>query len=453
MSNPLETTALEQRAQDLVEKAMTAGADAADAVVVRSVSLSADARLGKVEELQRSESDDLSLRVFIGKQVAAVSGNDFSHTDQLVERAVAMARVAPEDPFAGLADAADLADPADLAGRTGALDLLDDHQPTSEALSERALRAEEAMLAQPGVTNSGGASAGWGLGGMVLATSNGFSGTYLGSHHSTSATAVAGEGTAMERDYEYSSVVHYSDLESAESIGEQAAKRAVARLNPRKVDSTVGTIVYAPRCSRSLLGHLTGAINGASIARQTSFLKDKLGEKIFRDGILVHDDPGRRRGLRSRPFDGEGVGCDPLTLVADGVLQTWLLDNASARELGLKTNGRAMRSGSSSRPGTTNLALAPGDQSPEDLISGIEKGLFVTDLIGHGGDLITGDYSRGAAGFWIENGELQFAVSEVTIAGNLKDIFARMIPADDFQYRFGMDAPTIVVEGLTIAGR
>lgn len=447
MSNSLDTSTLQDRAQALVEKATAAGADAADAAVVRSVSLSADARLGKIEELQRSESDDLSLRVFVGKQVASVSGNDFSNTDQLVERAVAMARVAPEDPYAGLADDADLA-PGDRD-----LDLLDHFQPSSEALSERALKAEEAMLAQSGVTNSGGASAAWGLGGMVLVTSNGFSGTYIGSQHSTSATAVAGEGTSMERDYDYSSVVHDEDLDAPEEIGERAAKRAVARLNPRKVESTVGAIVYAPRCSRSLLGHLAGAINGASIARQTSFLKEKLGEKIFSDGIIIRDDPTRKRGLRSRPFDGEGVRCNPLTLVADGVLKTWLLDNASARELGLKTNGRGMRSGSSSRPGTTNLALAPGGQSPEDMVSGIERGLFVTDLIGHGGNLITGDYSRGAAGFWIENGELTFPVSEVTIAGNLSDMFARMIPADDFKYRFGMDSPTILVDGLTIAGR
>lgn len=447
MSNPLDTSTLQDRAQALVEKATAAGADAADAAVVRSVSLSADARMGKIEELQRSESDDLSLRVFVGKQVASVSGNDFSNTDQLVERAVAMAKVAPEDPYAGLADNADLA-PGDRD-----LDLIDNFQPSSEALSERALKAEEAMLAQTGVTNSGGASAAWGLGGMVLVTSNGFSGTYLGSQHSTSATAVAGEGTLMERDYDYSSVVHDEDLEAPEEIGERAAKRAVARLNPRKVESTVGAIVYAPRVSRTLLGHLAGAINGASIARQTSFLKDKLGEKIFGDGIIIRDDPTRKRGLRSRPFDGEGVRCNPLTLVADGVLKTWLLDNAAARELGLTTNGRGMRSGSSTRPGTTNLALAPGDQSPEDLVSGIERGLFVTDLIGHGGNLITGDYSRGAAGFWIENGELTFPVSEVTIAGNLTDMFARMIPADDFKYRFGMDSPTILVDGLTIAGR
>jgi len=447
VSNPLDISALEDRARDLVEQARKAGADAADAVVVRSVSLSAQARLGKIEELQRSESDDLSLRVFIGKQVASVSGNDFSNAGQFVERALAMAKVAPEDPFAGLAESGDLAiGDADL-------DLLDSTQPASEALSERALRAEAAMLAQSGVSNSGGASAGWGLGGMVLATSNGFSGTYLGSHHSTSATAVAGEGTGMERDYEFSSVVYEADLTGPEEIGERAAKRALARLNPRKVDSTTGAVVFAPRVSRTVLGHLAGAINGSAIARQTSFLKDKLGEKIFAAGIVIRDDPTRRRGLRSRPFDGEGVRCAPLTLVEDGVLQTWLLDSGSARELGLKTNGRAMRSGSTSHPGTTNIALAPGAVSPEDMVAGIEKGLFVTDLIGHGGNLITGDYSRGAAGFWIENGKIQFPVAEVTIAGNLADIFARLVPADDFTYRYGMDAPTLMVDGLTIAGR
>lgn len=447
MSDPLDTSTLEDRARQLVDKACAAGADAADAVVVRSVSQSADARLGKIEEMQRAESDDLSLRVFVGKQVASVSGNDFAAMDQIVDRALAMARVAPEDPYAGLLDAADLVD------EKADLDLLDSGQPNGEALAERALETETIMLEQEGVANSGGASAGWGVGGMVLATSGGFSGTYLGSRFSLSATAIAGEGTGMERDYDFSSAVYEADLDAPETIGKRAAERAVARLGARKIESTKGAVVFAPRCARSLLGHLAGAINGASIARGTSFLKDRLGERVFAEGVFIHDDPERRRGLRSRPFDGEGARCGAMTLIADGVLKTWLLDGASARELGLKTNGRAMRSGSTSRPGTTNLSLAPGTESPEALIAGVSRGLYVTDLIGHGVNLVTGDYSRGAAGFWIEDGELREPVAEVTIAGNLTDIFSRMVPANDFKYRFGTDAPTVLVEDLTIAGR
>ena len=448
MSNPVDISSLGDRAAELVEKARAAGADAADAAVVRSVSLSAQARLGKIEELQRSESDDLSLRVFVGKQVASVSGNDFAAADKLVERAIAMARLAPEDPFAGLADQAELSD-----GKGGDLDLLDTFEPDSDALGERALAAEGAMLATDGVTNSGGASASWGLGGMVLATTSGFSGTYMGSNHGTSATAVAGEGTAMERDYDFSSVVHGEDLEDPEEIGRRAAARAIARLSPQKLESGTCSVVFAPRCARSLLGHFSGAISGSAIARGTSFLKDSLGEKVFRDGIVIRDDPVRPRGLRSRPFDGEGVGCEPLYLVADGVLRLWLLDCGTARELGLKTNGRAVRSGSTNRPGTTNLSLSPGTATPQELIADIDNGFYVTDLIGHGVNLVTGDYSRGAAGFRIENGEVTYPVSEVTIAGNLSDMFARLVPANDFTYRFGTDSPTVRIDDLTVAGR
>ena len=296
-----------------------------------------------------------------------------------------------------------------------------------------------------------GASFGWIC--MVLVTSEGFSGAYLGSNHSLSMTAIAGEGTAMERDYDYSSVLHASDLDDAAAIGRNAGERAVKRVNPRKVPSGRVPIVFDPRVAGSLVSHLGSAVNGAAIARHTSFLQDKLGERLFRSEIRIVDDPLRRRGLRSRPFDAEGVAGQPMALVENGVLQSWLLDSATARELGHTTTGHAHRGVSSApSPGPTNLYLEPGPKTPQALIGEIKQGFYVADLIGMGVNFVTGDYSRGAAGFWIENGELTFPVSEVTIAGNLADMFAHLEPADDLVFRYGTNAPTVRVEGLTVAG-
>jgi len=367
---------------------------------------------------------------------------------QLAERAVAMARAAPEDPFAGLADSSRLA--RDIAE----LDLLDPDLPSVAQLEERALRAESAALAVKGVTKSGGASASAGIGGMVLVTSGGFRGAYLNSGQSVAMTAIAGAGTAMERDYDYSSALHAADLDSPEKVGRTAAERTVARLNPRKVDTKRVPVVFDRRISGSLIGHLAGAINGAAVARKTSFLKNRRGEQLFRRGISVVDDPLRRRGLRSRPFDGEGVASRSLAVVEDGVLKSWLLDSASARELGLTTTGHAQRGVSSTpSPGPSNLHLAPGDATPDALMADISEGFYVTDLIGVGVNQVTGDYSRGASGFWIENGKRAYPVSEVTIAGNLIDVFKALAPANDLEFRFGTNAPTLRVEGLTVAGR
>jgi PmbA protein len=321
-------------------------------------------------------------------------------------------------------------------------------------LEQRARTAEQAGLAVKGVSKSGGASAAAGIGGMVLATSTGFQGAYLGSSHSLSMTAIAGEGTGMERDYDYSTTPHASDLEKPEAIGRRAAERAVARLNPRKVATRKVPVVFDPRVAGTLVSHLASAINGASIARKTSFLKDKMGVKLFGDGVRIVDDPFRKRGLRSRPFDGEGIKGETLALIEDGVLQTWLLDCASARELGLATNGRAHRGVSSTpSPGTTNLYLEAGKLPPDELIADIKDGFYITDLIGMGVNGVTGDYSRGASGRWIENGKPTYPVSEVTIAGHLLDIFRNLTPADDLQFRYGVNAPTVRIEGLTVAGQ
>jgi PmbA protein len=447
MSEILDQSDLTEKAQRLVAAAKRAGADSADAVCVRGISLSVEVRLGKVEETGRSEGNDFTLRVFVGKRSATVSANVLADPNELASRAVAMAKVAPEDKYAGLA-------PKDrLATSFPDRDLLDTTIPTAKALTDLALAVEDAARAVPGITNSGGGSAGWSLGGLVLATSDGFAGEYLTSRHGFSVSAIAGEGTGMERDYDFDNKVYRADLDDPESIGRNAAHRAVRRLNPRQMPSGRATVVYDPRIATSLVGHFAGAVNGSSIARKTSFLRDKLGQQIFSPSIRISDDPTRKRGLASSSFDGEGVANGPLDIIKDGVLQTWVLDSATARELGLETNGRAARGGGNPHPGTTNLTLHPGAQSPEEMIREVGSGLYVTELIGHGASIVTGDYSRGASGFLIENGEIGAPVSEITIAGNLGDIFREMRPANDLVYRFGTNAPTIAVPGLTIAGR
>ena len=435
---------------DLLVRARRAGVDAADALLVEGASLSVAERLGRPEKLERAEGNDLGLRVFVGKRQAIVSSTDFSARalDELASRAVAMARSVPEDPFCGIAD------PAEIATEIPDLDLSDPAEPTAEALIERVRATESAARAVPGVTNSEGAEASWGRSEVALAASNGFRQGYASSQWSTSVSVVAGAGTGMERDYDFTSAVHRADLEDAETVGRRAGEKAVKRLNPRKVATAKVPVVFDPRVANGLVGHLAAAINGASIARGISFLKDKLGERVFAAGIDIVDDPHRRRGLRSRPFDGEGLANRRCLLVEDGMLKTWVLDLRSARQLGLKSTGHASR-GISSPPGpaTSNLHLAPGKLSPQALIADIASGFYCTELIGFGVNNVTGDYSRGAAGFWIENGEIAYPVSEITIAGNLKDMFLNLMPADDLAFRYGTNAPTLRIEGMTVAGR
>ncbi|WP_298369322.1 metallopeptidase TldD-related protein [Azospirillum sp.] len=434
---------------DLIAKARAAGADAADAVLFDSASVSLSQRLGATEKLERSESGDLGLRVFIGKRQAIVSSSDRSAKalGELVERAVAMARVVPEDPFAGLAD------PDQIAHSFPEIDILDPAEPDIEILMERARRAEEAALAVAGVTNSEGADAGWSRSTIAIAASNGFAGSYGVSRQSLSASVLVGTGTGMERDYDYDSKVYGADLRDAADIGREAGERAVRRLNPRRMKSGKLPVVFDPRASRGLLGHLTGAISGPSIARGTSFLKDKMGERIFPEGVTIIDDPHVMRGLRSRPFDAEGVAVRRHTIIEDGRLTTWLLDLRSARQLGLATTGHAAR-GTSGPPGPApaNVYMAAGKRSRADLLAEIKEGFYVTDLMGMGVNGVTGDYSRGAGGFWIENGVITHPVNEMTIAGNLKDMFLNMEAADDLELRFGMDAPTVRIDGMMIAG-
>ncbi len=435
---------------DLVASARRGGADAADAVMFKSAHLGLRQRLGKPEMLERSESQDLGLRVLVGKRQASVSSTDPSPKAlaELVERAVAMARLAPEDPYCGLAD------PDAIARSVPDLDLNDPSEPSPEALEARAMETEDAARAVPGITNSEGAEATWSRSEIAIAASNGFTGTYARSGHGVSVSVVAGTGAGMETDYDYSSSVYGGDLEAAAVVGRRAGERTVKRLNPKKAETARVPVIFDPRVAASLVSHIAGAINGPSIARKASFLKDRMGQQILSAGLQVIDDPLRPRGLRSRPFDGEGIAARRMALVEDGVLKTWLLDLASARQLGLVTTGHAARGTSGPpSPSATNLYLAAGKVSRDELMADIKSGFYVTSLMGHGINMVTGDYSRGASGFWIENGKLTHPVSEVTVAGNLKDMFLAMTPANDLEFRMAVNAPTLRVEGMTVAGR
>jgi len=449
----MSTSEREAESLEIVDRLLKAagahGAQAADAVMFDDASLSVDCRMGEMEDVGRSESREVGLRVIMGRRQACVSGTDMKDTalDLLAERAVAMAKLAPEDPYCGLAD--ETMDGFDAAS----LQLDDGRSFTAQELFKMARAAEDVARAPEGITNSEGAGAGWSRTTIVLGTSAGFRGAYTTSSHSISACVLAGEGLAMERDYDYATTRFFEDLESPEEIGASAARRTLARLNSRKVKSARVPVVFDPRAGNSMLGHLLGAINGAAISRGTSFLKDRMGKEVFTRGIRIIDDPRKVRGLRSRPFDAEGTAADALTLVEDGVLQTWLLDTASARQLGLKSNGRASRStGAPPSPGGTNTYMEAGSMSPEELMADIKEGFYVTDMIGMGVNAVTGDYSRGAAGFWIENGEIAYPVSEVTIAGNLKDMFMHLTPANDLEFRYSSNVPTIRIEGMTLAG-
>jgi PmbA protein len=426
------------------------GASAADALVIDGRSLEVAVRDGAIENLEQSEAIEVGLRVFVGQASAAIATSkiDAAGIDRIAEQAVAMAKAAPPDPYAGIASPDQIAHDwvmPDIAGAT----LLDVAQ-----LRDMALAAEKSALAVKGVSKSGGAGASSSDRSVALAASNGFSGTYRRTGLSLSATAIAGDGTAMERDYDYSSVIHREDLREPADIGSEAGRRVVRRLNPRKVKSQAVPVIYDSRIASSLVGHFLSAIMGSAIARGTSFLREKLGEQVFADGIHIIDDPLRRRGLASKPFDAEGIATKALPLIEAGVLKSWILDLGSARQLGLQTTGHAAR-GLAGPPGpsSSNVTLSPGSLSLDDMIKSIGTGFYVTELIGHGPNIVTGDYSRGASGYWIENGEITYPVSEVTLAGKLADMFRNLTPANDLAYRGSINAPSCRLEGMTLGGR
>ena len=435
---------------DLIASAKKAGADAADAIVADGTSVSVTYRLGKLEQLERSEGGDIGLRVLIGKRQAIVSSADRSKTAlaELVERAVAMARTVPEDPFCGIAE------PAQLATSLPTLDICDPAEVSAETLIEKAQACEAAARDVKGVTNSEGASAAWGRSQVAIAASNGFARAYESSGSSMSVSIIAGDSdSGMETDYDYTSAVYFADLKSPAEVGRSAGARAVRKVGGRKISSRKVPVIFDARVARGMLSHFLGAINGASVARGTTFLKDAMGTKVFGPGINILEDPHRHRGLRSKPCDAEGLPNQARTSIDKGVLTTWILDLRSARQLNLTPTGHASR-GTGSPPGAsvTNVWLEAGAMSPAALMADIKDGLFVTDLVGQGVNGVTGDYSRGAVGFWIENGRITYPVHEVTIAGNLKDMFKRIVPADDLELRYGIDAPTLRIDDMALAG-
>ena len=444
-----KTTQTADLLADLVKNAIKAGADAAEAMLVDATALSVGYRMGKLESLERAESGDLGLRVFIGKKQTAVSATDrrASTLTDMVERAVAMARVAPEDAFCGLADA------SQIATSWPTLEMADDYHVDAEKLIAMVHEGEGAALAVKGVTNSDGAEASASESHVTLVSSNGFSGNYRRTGYGISVSVLAGDGTGMERDYDYASRVFCSDIPAVSDIGRNAGERAVKRLHARKMPTASVPVVFESRMAGGLIGQLAGAISGSAIARGTSFLKDKMGQQIFGSHINIIDDPFRARGHRSRPFDAEGFLPTRRKIIDGGRLTTWLLDLRSARQLGLTTTGHASRSpGGMPSPSASNFYMEAGSLSPADLMRDIKQGFYVTELMGMGVNGVTGDYSQAAAGFWIENGTISHPVSEMTIAGNLKDMYQNLTPANDLEFLRGVDAPTVRIEGMTVAG-
>jgi len=436
-------------AQSLVERAIAAGGTSADALYVGERSSGVQVRLGAIDSVSRSEGEEIGLRLFVGQRSATVASSDLSGDalGGLVDRCLAMAREAPEDPFAGLA-------PMELLqkGEPIALDSADAAEPDPTELRSRALEAENAALAVPGITNSSGAGASASASTIALATSGGFSGAYRSTGHGCSAAVIAGEGASMQRDHAWHSTRHLADLESAADIGRRAGTRAVARLNPSRPRPGKYPVLFDPRVSSTLLGHFAGAISGSAIARKTSFLQEKLGERVFAPGVSIIDDPLRPRGLRSRPFDGEGVRVSRRKLVSDGILETWIAESASARQLGIGPTGHAARgAGGAPSASPSNLFFMAGQRSREELLSSCPEAVLVIELIGQGVNPVTGDYSRGAVGFMVRGGEIAEPVAEITVASNLIDMFATLEPGSDLEFRRGIDAPTILIPEMTVA--
>ena len=439
-------------AQALLDAARKAGADAADALVIEGTALSIDVREGRLEHAERAEGLDLGLRVLIGRRQACVSSSDSKPETlaMMAERAVAMAREAPEDPYAGLADPDQLSARRDGEG----LELFDPSaEPEPAQLEDDARRAEAAARAVPGITQIDQSGASYSRRTIHLAATNGFAGGYQRTTRNTSCVAITGEGTGMERDWSSESRIFQADLPSPEAIGTEAGQRAAARKGSRKPPSGAFPVLYDERVASSLIGHLTAAINGTAISRGASWLRDALGQPVLPRGFTLTEDPLRRRIAGTRPFDAEGLATARRLWVEDGVLQGWVLDLATARKLGLASTANAARGPSAPpSPSLSNLALSQGTASRADLIAGMGTGLLVTSLIGSTINPTTGDYSRGASGFWIENGEIAYPVNECTIAGNLRDMLMRMTAANDARAHLSTQVPSLLVEGLTIAG-
>ena len=446
------TQSLSDLSQQILDVARQAGADAADAIAVDGTSMSITVRDGALEQAERSEGIDIGLRVFVGQRQACVSSSDTKPDTlrQMAERAVAMAKEAPEDPHAGLADADQLATDID----TARLDLFDpSEEPDPAALQDDAMRAEAAALRNKEVSQVQSASAGYGRRRIHLAASNGFSAGYSRSDRGLSCVAISGTGTGMERDYDYDSRVFQADLRDAEDIGTRAAARAVERIGARKPKTGAYPVIFDERVASSLIGSLLQATNGAMIARGSSWLRDAIGEQVLPTGLSLIEEPHRARVTGSRLFDAEGLATSDRAIVDNGVLTGWTLDLGTARKLGMQSTANAARgTGAPPQPSLTNVSLTQGDKSRDALIREMGTGLLITSMIGSTINPNTGDYSRGAAGFWVENGEITYPVNECTVAGNLRDMLMTITPANDAQTHLSRVVPSLRVEGLTLAG-
>ena len=434
-------------ADDIIKKSLSRGADFSDIVIAKNLSKNVGCRLGNLEEIEQSETQVLGLRTFIGERSAIISTNNFSRDSiiESIDRVINMTKLAPKDPMVSLA--------SQTIEKIPDLDLFDSHDLKPDDLKDLALRTEEASLKIKGINNSNGASSSQSKTSFHLSTSNGFSGGYKKSNYSISCSSIAGDDLNMQTDYDYDSKVFFKDLKDEFSIGEKAAKNTLAKCNPKKIKTCTSDIVFDPRVSRTILAHFSSLINGASIARGSSFLSEKMNTKIFNKDVNIIDDPSILRGIASKPFDDEGCGIQKLNIVQNGNLNSWILDTTTAKQLNLNSNNRASRGMSSPpSPSSTNMFIENGSFSVNEIIKNIKDGFYVTDLIGQGVNLITGDYSRGAGGFKIEDGNITFPINEVTIADNLKDMFSRMIIANDLDFKYSINSPTILIEGMKIAG-
>ncbi len=437
----------------LIDTAINNGATSADCVLSRSRGVSITRRLGKDENIQRYEDFDTGLRVFVDNKISSISTNENSEKSlkEIAIKSVEMAKIAPEDEYSMIADKGLLKQFP--INENICIDSFDTVEPSIEIIRDRASEVEDIALSVKGITNSDGADASWGEGETLLMTSNGFFGSSKKSNHSISVVVIAEKNGKMERDYDYSSKVYGDDLKDAKKIGREAAKKTLARMGAKKPVTGQYPVIFDPRVSRSIASHFASAINGSSIARKTSFLKDSLNDKIANDSVNLIDDPFLKRGLGSRLFDAEGLGTSKHNLIKNGILESWLLDLSTAKQLNVIPTANAKRGISGPpAPGTTNLILLPGEDTPENLIASINDGFYITDMIGSSVSMVTGDYSRGASGFWIKNGKLSYPITEATIAGNLRDMFKTLKPANDLDYSHTINCPTILIEGMTIAG-
>jgi len=434
-------------AEKLISKCKSFGATEAEVIIGNSADISVTVRKGKLEEIIRAENSGFGLRVFVGQKSSTISSSKFADADTLAETAVSMAKVAPVDEFSSLA-------PVKLLYKGNIeLDVCDPNEPPESKLVELAMAVEATALATKGITNSEGGDASFVSYENTLVTSTGFAKSHKSTRCGLSVRVLAGSGTGMQRDYDYSSARHFSDLDSPEKTGREAARRVLEKLNPRKVPSGRFPVIFDPRISRNLVSDLASGINGASVARGTSYLKNKFEEKLFPANITIIDNPHIKRGMASKPFDGEGVANKSLSIIENGILKTWLLDTRSASQLKTTTNGRASRSSAGpSSPSSTNLYMQNGILTPQELMRDISQGFYVNEVFGMGINYTNGDYSQGASGFWIENGIITYPVSEVTLAGNLLEIFQNLTPANDLEMKYAINAPTIRIEGMTLAG-